>query len=403
MLSARNVVPPHVAGKRDVLVRGSSHERRAERQSPHLRGAKVLDDPGARIGCRAPIENSFRRQSADGIRPVVPPLRAFGACFIQFSCAVGLRKAGIQRHPLARDDRPGAVVYLAVVLVLCEAKMDHRAKIVTGLRLTAADHPVDLTAYGIRRTRVVLCRVSKEGCNIPECSEADSKDVRVLRRKYDLIEQLRIESVLDADLSRVRRAWKWIRGTAFRPCPITARDRRPIRNLAVHGLGTMRRERRFGRIEAHRFVRHGICVDEHRARIDTAGIDDATHDEAGDRRPIGILRNRDCHPLVIVGRSRPARIIALPSAAQTDVAIVAMGRVNRNPAATVRHVLPHEVAALRHVDGLHEIEARDVLDLAIRVARSQLDVVDDRVVWIVRIEFAEGAARQRFISARRAE
>ena len=69
-----------------------------------------------------------------------------------------------------------------------------------------------------------------------------------------------------------------------------------------------------------------------------------------------------------------------------------MGGVDRDSAAAVRHILPHHAAALRHIDGLHKIEVRKVLDFTVRVAWRQFDVCDDRVVRIVGVELAEGAS-----------
>src|SRR5207253_330735 len=121
---------------------------------------------------------------------------------------------------LARNDRPCAVVDLPIILILCESKMDHRAEVVTRLRLSAADDPGHLSSDGIRRTFAILIRVLEERRYVPERREADAKHICVLRSEYNLIEQLRIEAVLDADLAGIRRARKRIRGVAFGPRPI---------------------------------------------------------------------------------------------------------------------------------------------------------------------------------------
>ena len=69
----------------------------------------------------------------------------------------------------------------------------------------------------------------------------------------------------------------------------------------------------------------------------------------------------------------------------------------------VGHVVPHQVARLRHVDRLHQLERGRVLDHAARIARRELDVLDDGIVRIVGIEFAEGAAGERLVLAGAAE
>src|SRR5258708_36821254 len=91
--------------------------------------------------------------------------------------------------------------------------------------------------------------------------------------------------------------------------------------------------------------------------IYTLSLHDAlpiSHHHAGDRRPVPISRDRHHRPVVDVAGSRlvgrVAGVVALPPAAQADVAVDPAGRGERDPAAPVRYVLPHQVAALRHVD-----------------------------------------------------
>src|SRR5207247_10674293 len=87
--------------------------------------------------------------------------------------------------------------------------------------------------------------IIKERSNIPEGREADAEHIRILRREYDLIQQLWIEPSLDAELVWIRGARKWIRGAAFRPRPIGGGNRWPFRNFAIHRLRTMGGEFRF--------------------------------------------------------------------------------------------------------------------------------------------------------------
>src|SRR5437867_9512904 len=127
--------------------------------------------------------------------------------------------------------------------------------------------------------------------------------------------------------------------STFRPGPIGAPDRRTFGDLAVHGFGAMSGECSLSRIERDRLIRHRVRIDDHRARSDTAGIDNAPDHQSRDRRPIWIFRDRNGYPVVIVGGSSPARVVALPAAAQTDVAVAALRRRDGDSAAPVRHVL----------------------------------------------------------------
>src|SRR5207249_1177488 len=134
----------------------------------------------AGIARRAPVENYLRREPAYGIGPIIPPLWAFGTGFIEFSRAVGQREPRVQRHPLAGDDGPGAVVDFAILLVLGEAQVDHRAQEVAGLRLAPADDPRHVARHRIRRARVIFGLVLEEGRDVAERREADAEHVRIL-------------------------------------------------------------------------------------------------------------------------------------------------------------------------------------------------------------------------------
>src|SRR5258708_19671195 len=99
----------------------------------------MFDDLGASVGFPAPIENAARRQMADVVGPVGPPLRAFAAGLIELQHAVRLRPAEIQRYAPARDDGPCALIHLASALVLVEANMHELPHQVARLRNTPAD------------------------------------------------------------------------------------------------------------------------------------------------------------------------------------------------------------------------------------------------------------------------
>ena len=83
--------------------------------------------------------------------------------------------------------------------------------------------------------------------------------------------------------------------------------------------------------------------------------------------------------------------------AQADVAIGAASCLEHYPATAIRHVLPHQMAALRHVHRLDQEECGDVLAFAVHIPGCQIDILDDRIVQVVRIELAEDTTGERFI------
>ena len=83
--------------------------------------------------------------------------------------------------------------------------------------------------------------------------------------------------------------------------------------------------------------------------------------------------------VVVVGRRAPCApelSPCQPLLRPTSPSVALVGG-DGDAAAAVRHVVPHQAAALRHVDRLDQEERRDVLDLAARVPRRELDVGDD--------------------------
>src|SRR5689334_19461190 len=96
---------------------------------------------------------------------------------------------------------------------------------------------------------------------------------------------------------------------------------------------------------------------------------------------------RDC------GRRSPAiraRIVGLPRARQSDISQIALSRDDRDRATPVGDVVPHETAGLTEISRCGDYEGCFVTDLAIGIL-SELDIGNDGVVRIVRIEFAERA------------
>jgi hypothetical protein len=81
----------------------------------------------------------------------------------------------------------------------------------------------------------------------------------------------------------------------------------------------------------------------------------------------------------------------LPATAQADVAKAAFLDRNDARAAAIGHVVPEESAGALLVDRLHQIEAGFVANLAVDIG-AELDVGDDAIVRIGRVEFTEGPA-----------
>ena len=69
-------------------------------------------------------ERHLRRQTADVIGILVPPKGTFTASFVKLHHEVRLREAEVQADSARRNDRPGAVVHLAIGLILGETVMD---------------------------------------------------------------------------------------------------------------------------------------------------------------------------------------------------------------------------------------------------------------------------------------
>jgi hypothetical protein len=73
-------------------------------------------------------------------------------------------------------------------------------------------------------------------------------------------------------------------------------------------------------------------------------------------------------------------------------------RMRRRVAAATIHDGVHEhSAAFHHLRRPHERERRDVLNFAACVPRRELDVCDDRVLWIHRVQLSVGFARHPFM------
>ena len=154
---AADVVAAHVVGQRDVFLRIRAHPFGAELQAPDFGGAEMLDNFRAGLRRVAAVEDAARRQAARLVGIRHPPLRPFAAGLVELEHAVGLRPAEVERDAAARDDRPHAVVHLALRFVLVEAEMQPAPQVIAGLRAAARDAVRDASRERIRACRHRPC------------------------------------------------------------------------------------------------------------------------------------------------------------------------------------------------------------------------------------------------------
>jgi hypothetical protein len=136
---------------------------------------------------------------------------------------------------------------------------------------------------------------------------------------------------------------------------------------------------------------------QRRRDLGRVSVDDASHHLPGDRPSVAIARHGHDHILAGPAVGGGARIVTLPAAQQADVARIALVRRKGDVAAAIGNVVPHQAARLRHVHRLADDERRHVFDLAARVRRRKLQVGNDLVRLVERIELTEGEAPDLFI------
>src|SRR5436189_277736 len=119
------------------------------RQTLSVGSAKVFDDLRAGVAGFAAIEDTLRRQTADVIGIHVPPKGTFTAGLVKLHHEVRLREAEVQADSARRNDRPGAVVHLAIGLILGETVVDELSYEGARLRASPSDNPSNLTGHRI--------------------------------------------------------------------------------------------------------------------------------------------------------------------------------------------------------------------------------------------------------------
>ena len=128
-----------------------------------------------------------------------------------------------------RDVRIAAFPHDAPGLVLVEPEPDEGAQERAGLRAALGDRPAHDSRHRIRRARVVRFLVAEERVEIARGGEADAEHERILHGVLQFVEERGIETVLQADARRIRRAGKR---------RVLARRERPVGARNLHDAGS---------------------------------------------------------------------------------------------------------------------------------------------------------------------
>ena len=320
-----------------------------------------------------------------------PPHDALAAGFVDAGGAAGQRKAEVHRRLPRGDAREGAVPHHAVLLVAIEPEMDESADEIARLRVADADRVIDRAGDGIRRAGGVRLRVTEERHDVARRGEADAEHQRVSRRVDKLVEAAGAETVLQADARRVGRAGprrriavgeapvaacEGTRGVLLAGIVLTCVPRQTCVGLFETGGGIRLRRAERGETDWRRFRPVGHVVE-------------ARDDGTGDRRAVRIARDR--HHDRLVGRRRD--YVALPAA---DERHVAFRTGDRLAVAAVDDLIKEHACRLRHIYRLGQRERRDVFHLPARVSRGQIEILNDGVVRILRIDVAVHLAADEF-------
>ena len=252
--------------------------------------------------------------------------------------------------------------------------------------------------------------VAEERLDVAERRRTGAKHVRVLYGVDELVQLRRVEAAncaIQANThrqARRRRAGRSERrARAVAELPVAVRDRVAFGHDACERLVRVHlqdRVRVVGRVRGE--VRNRVAHHVQRL-VGAAAVHDAAEDSARhaceDRRLYPLIggRRHGRKGRRVSGNRGPSRVVALPAAAQTDIVRVAEIGRNRDAAAAIRDVVPHQPARLRHVDGLHDEEGGDVVNLAVLVSRRQPDVGDEDVVRVFGIQFTERAPGDRLV------
>ena len=247
---------------------------------------------------------------------------------------------------------------------------------VPALRDALCDRLLDPARHRVGVALAVLLLVAEERRDIPHGGEADAEHLGILHLVGHLIEELGIEPVLQAQHPGVRGSREGRLG-AIRVSPVAGRDLLDGADLPGPGLRGLGDQAGLRGVERCRIVGDRIGQDRERPRFGVGlRVGEARQDDTRDRRSVGVLRDRNLYRDVGIGGSQ----ISLPAADEMNVAVGpglddAFLRAQRP--SPIDEIVPEKAGRLRHVDRLRQLEHGHVLDLAVRIAGSELQVDDD--------------------------
>ena len=265
-----------------------------------------------------------------------------------------------------------------------------------GLRQAVAVDLLHVAGHRVGDAVVVGLGIAQEGGEIAHGGEAEPGHHRVLGDIGELVERGRAEGWRHAEL-----AGGELHRLQGRVGIGPGRGRQQHRRVAVIGADAELRLRLIGAVRR-------ICQRQRRRRA--VGVDDELlGGRAGDRRAVAVLRHREGdaesrrrralqHGGVPGGFDQREALIhqeAVARAARRR-GVVAWAAVvegaHGERAAAIGQVHEDAVIALRQIDRANDLEVGRVAHRAVRIARRELDIDDDGVLWVVRVDFAADLA-----------
>src|SRR6516225_1908011 len=137
--------------------------------------------------------------TARDIIVVTPPQRCLRTRFEDVGDVAGLGETNIELAQRTADDHVRAVPNPSAVFVLIEAQQDESLHEPTGLRDAEPDRRFDLTADWIS---LAGTGVVEKGDHVPHRRHPDPEHQWILRGKDELVDQVRIKAMPQADLRR---------------------------------------------------------------------------------------------------------------------------------------------------------------------------------------------------------
>src|SRR5688572_18221308 len=167
---------------------------------PEFRAAIVLKNLRARIARPAAIEDSRHAATARRVVVPFPPHRTLGARLKDVGDVAGLSEADVELTPGARDDRMGTIPDDPAVFILVEAQQDEIFLKTSGLRAPVSNGPFDFARDRVWRAVGIGGCAAEERYDIAHRGHAHAEHQRILRGISELVDQVRVEAVPQADL-----------------------------------------------------------------------------------------------------------------------------------------------------------------------------------------------------------